>query len=63
MLHYDPVCGKRLNRNKAHIEIEYRGQQFLLCCPRCQAEFELNPAKYVREARKKHRSGRRKRQN
>jgi YHS domain-containing protein len=59
MLHYDPVCGKRLNRNKAHIEIEYRGQQFLLCCPKCQAEFELDPMKYVRDAKKKHRPGRR----
>lgn len=62
MLHYDPVCGKRVNRNKAHIEIEYRGYQFYLCCPRCQAEFELDPAKYVRSARKKHRGKQSKRQ-
>ena len=51
MLHYDPVCGKRINRNKAHIEIEYEGDQYLLCCPKCQSEFERDPAKHVREAK------------
>ena len=45
----DPVCGKRVNRNKAHIVVTYKGQEYLLCCPMCQAEFERNPQKYVRE--------------
>ncbi|MEE4377141.1 MAG: YHS domain-containing protein [Candidatus Competibacteraceae bacterium] len=44
----DPVCGKRINRNKAHIEIRYQGQDYLLCCPVCQAEFERAPEKYIR---------------
>jgi len=43
----DPVCGKRLNRNKAHIKVEYQGEEYLLCCPLCQAEFERNPKKYA----------------
>lgn len=60
MPHFDPVCGKRINRNKAHIEIEYRGDQYLLCCPKCQAEFELDPARYVRDGRSGRRPGRRK---
>ncbi len=46
--HKDPVCGKRINRNKAHIVIEYQGQAYLLCCPVCQAEFERAPEKYIR---------------
>jgi YHS domain-containing protein len=46
--HKDPVCGQRINRNKAHIVIEYEGQTFLLCCPLCQSEFEKDPQKYVR---------------
>jgi YHS domain-containing protein len=46
--HKDPVCGKRVNRNKAHIAIEHRGEEYLLCCPLCQAEFERNPDKYAR---------------
>lgn len=44
----DPVCGKRVNRNKAHIVVEYKGEEYLLCCPTCQAEFERNPEQYVR---------------
>ncbi len=46
--HKDPVCGKRMNRNKAHISIEYQGQEYLLCCPLCQAEFEKDPERYRR---------------
>jgi YHS domain-containing protein len=38
-----PVCGKRINRNKAHIVMEYRGKDYLLCCPKCQSEFERDP--------------------
>ncbi|HPE73169.1 MAG TPA: YHS domain-containing protein [Candidatus Competibacter sp.] len=44
----DPVCGKRINRNKAHIVVSYQGQDYLLCCPMCQAEFERDPEKYIR---------------
>lgn len=47
-LNKDPVCGRRVNRNKAHIVIEYQGQAYLLCCPLCQAEFEKDPQRYVR---------------
>ncbi|NOZ04169.1 MAG: YHS domain-containing protein [FCB group bacterium] len=43
----DPVCGKRINRNKAHIAISYKGTDYLLCCPKCQSEFEKKPEKYV----------------
>ncbi|MFQ5798645.1 MAG: YHS domain-containing protein [Bacteroidota bacterium] len=43
----DPVCGKRVNRNKAHISISYKGNEYRLCCPRCQSEFERDPEKYV----------------
>lgn len=48
VLNKDPVCGKRINRNKAHIVIDYQGQSYLLCCPVCQAAFEEAPDKYVR---------------
>ena len=43
----DPVCGKRINRNKTHITIEHEGQEYFLCCPLCQSEFEKNPEKYA----------------
>lgn len=45
---HDPVCGKRVNRNKAHITVEYQGEEYLLCCPLCQAEFERDPERYLR---------------
>jgi YHS domain-containing protein len=44
----DPVCGKRMNRSKAHIVIEYEGVAYFLCCPQCQSEFERTPQKYAR---------------
>jgi len=43
----DPVCGKRMNRGKAHIIIEYEGVDYSLCCPKCQAEFENAPERYA----------------
>ena len=43
----DPVCEKRVNRNKAHIALEYKEQEYLLCCPVCQSEFEKDPEKFL----------------
>lgn len=43
----DPVCGKHINRNKAHIVVEYERIAYFLCCPLCQAEFERLPEKYA----------------
>ena len=44
----DPVCGKRINRGKAHIVVEYEGVAYALCCPLCQAAFEREPKTYAR---------------
>lgn len=44
----DPVCGKRINRGKAHAVIEFEGVDYFLCCPRCQADFEHAPRAYAR---------------
>ena len=43
----DPVCGRKMNRNKAYAVVRHRGVDYLLCCPRCQAEFEDSPEKYL----------------
>jgi len=45
-MHRDPVCGRKMNRNKAYVVIDYQGQEYLLCCPVCQSEFEKNLEKY-----------------
>ncbi len=48
----DPVCGKRINRNKAYVTIVYKKDAYYLCCPVCQAEFEKNPEKYINNKKK-----------
>lgn len=52
---HDPVCGKPINRNKAHIAIEYRDKVYYLCCPECQSVFERDPEEYARVAAKRRR--------
>lgn len=44
----DPVCGKRINRGKAHVVVEHEGVAYSLCCPLCQKEFEREPKAYAR---------------
>ena len=44
----DPVCGKRIRRERAHIAIDYQRVTYYLCCPRCQADFERAPEKFAR---------------
>lgn len=55
-VNHDPVCGKRMNANKAHIKIKYKHRTFYLCCPLCQKEFERNHEKYFRKISSKSRS-------
>ena len=44
----DPVCSKRIKRQRAHIAIDYNGITYYLCCPRCQGDFERDPQKFAR---------------
>jgi len=44
----DPVCGKRIERDRAHAVLDYEGTIYYLCCPLCQAQFERDPARYAR---------------
>lgn len=44
----DPVCGKRINRGKAHITIEFEGVNYFLCCPQFQAQFERSPKPFAK---------------
>jgi len=52
MMDKDPVCGRKMNRNKAHITIEHKGNKYYLCCPVCQREFEEDPEKYLNSKKK-----------
>jgi YHS domain-containing protein len=51
-MHRDPVCGRKMNRNKAYAVVEYNGKEYLLCCPLCQSKFERAPDKYVSESKR-----------
>ncbi|NOZ60728.1 MAG: YHS domain-containing protein [Calditrichaeota bacterium] len=53
MFRYCAVCGVRVNRNKAYARKEYKGIEYLLCCPLCQKEFEQDPEKHIQNSRKK----------
>ncbi|HUW21510.1 MAG TPA: hypothetical protein VMW41_02460 [Candidatus Bathyarchaeia archaeon] len=50
--HYDPVCRKRINKQKAHHIHRFGDEQFLLCCPECQAQFDANQKNFMDEARR-----------
>jgi YHS domain-containing protein len=43
----DPVCGKKMNPNKAYVKVKYGKETYFLCCSLCQAEFEKDPKKYI----------------
>lgn len=47
-IHRDPVCGKKINRQKAQTLIKYKGYGYFLCCPLCQSEFEQNSDIYAK---------------
>lgn len=55
MFYYDPVCGKKINRSKAHVRLKYEDEIYYLCCPKCQAEFEKDPKNYLLKGKHKHR--------
>ena len=47
-IYRDPVCGKKINRQRAQILIKYKGYGYFLCCPLCQKQFEQDPVRYAK---------------
>jgi len=47
-IYRDPVCGEKINRQRAKKLIKHKGYGYYLCCPLCQREFEQNPDKYAK---------------
>ena len=43
----DPVCMRRMNKNKAYAKVKFENGVYYLCCPRCQSDFMQDPKKYV----------------
>ena len=53
MFYFCPVCGMKVNRNKAYARLEYKNDTYYLCCPMCQSEFEKDPEKYLKMGKHK----------
>lgn len=43
----DPVCGKSIEPETAHVAIAFRGSLYYACCPLCAMAFEREPGRYV----------------
>ncbi|HEX3856363.1 MAG TPA: hypothetical protein VHY30_03580 [Verrucomicrobiae bacterium] len=45
-----PVSGDKLGADMGKPYVfEYKGQEVKLCCPMCKAEFDKNPAKFLKK--------------
>jgi len=40
----DPVCGMKVDREKARFKTEHAGQEYFFCCAGCLTKFQTNPA-------------------
>jgi Cu+-exporting ATPase len=45
----DPVCGMEVEPSRAAGRSEYQGRTYYFCARSCQARFEQDPARYVRQ--------------
>lgn len=43
----DPVCGMQVDDNSP-IRADYKGQVYHFCSSNCQAEFKINPKKFIK---------------
>lgn len=46
----DPVCGMRVQADKAVARLELDGKLYLFCSTHCQHQFEIDPKKYIDSA-------------
>jgi len=47
----DPVCGMKVDMNKAEFRAAYQGRTYYFCAPSCKMEFETEPKKFLGETR------------
>ncbi len=43
----DPVCGMKVNPEKARFKSDYRGKTYLFCSQGCQTRFDRTPGEYL----------------
>lgn len=45
----DPVCGMKVDKEKAAANSEYKGKTYYFCAPGCKKKFDKEPEKYVQK--------------
>jgi P-type Cu+ transporter len=43
----DPVCGMKVDDQKAAAQSTYGGKTFYFCCGGCKGKFDANPQQYA----------------
>lgn len=43
----DPVCGMKVDSEKAPTKTEYEGKTIYFCASACKEKFEENPEEYI----------------
>lgn len=41
------VCGKELESSEMETQVEHEGNEYSVCCPECQSQFEDSPEQYT----------------
>lgn len=45
--HTDPICGMKVEEEKAAGQSEYQGQTYYFCGQGCKSKFDQNPQQYA----------------
>lgn len=45
--HTDPVCGMKVDDQKAASQSTYQGNTYYFCCEGCKTKFDKNPQQYA----------------
>ena len=45
--HTDPVCGMKVDDQKAASQSTYEGNTYYFCCEDCKAKFDKDPQQYA----------------
>ncbi len=45
--HTDPVCGMKVDEQKAAAQSTYEGKAYYFCCAGCKGKFDQNPQQYA----------------
>lgn len=45
----DPVCGMKVDENKATATFQYKGKTYYFCALGCKKAFDADPEKYLKD--------------